>query len=188
MNTIHPDLPLLLVLLGILAACCVTDLKAMRIPNVITFPAMLLALGYHGMTNGLDGLAFAAAGLGVGLGVMLVPFLIGVMGAGDVKLMAAAGAFVGPHLALDAFLATCIFGGLYAAFVLALRRDYLRRVLGALRDSLFFFLAFKKFNYVKQDDQAALPRLCYGVAIALGTVTALVLAASGHGLLATAAG
>lgn len=184
MTSIHTDIPLHLVLIGILAACCVTDLKSRRIPNIITGPAMLLALAYHGMTNGLDGLAFAGLGLVLGLAVMLVPFFLGVMGAGDVKLMAAAGAFLGPYLVLDAFLATSIFGGLYAVFVLARRRDYLRRILGALWDSMAFFMAFKKFNYVKQDSEAALPRLCYGVAIAMGTVTAIMLSMNGYGLFA----
>lgn len=186
MNAIHPDFPLYLALTGVLAICSVTDLKDMRIPNIITFPAMILALAYHGMTNGLDGLAFSALGLAVGLGVMLVPFLMGLMGAGDAKLMAAAGAFLGPYMVLDAFLATSIIGGLYAVFVLAFRRDYLRRVFGALWNSLVFFMAFKRFNYVRQDNGAALPRLCYGVAIALGTVTAMVLSLHGYGLMAQA--
>jgi prepilin peptidase CpaA len=188
MSPINADIPIHLVLFGILAACCVTDLKSRRIPNIVTGPAMLLGLCYHGMTNGPGGLGFAAAGLALGLAVMIVPFLLGVMGAGDVKLMAAAGAILGPYLVLDAFLATSIFGGLYAAVVLALRRDHLRRILSALWDSLSFFIAFKRFNYVKQDSDSALPRLCYGVAIAAGAATAVALSMNGYGLFAAAAG
>lgn len=185
---LNPNLAFDLVLIAILATCCVTDVRGKRIPNLITLPGMLLALIYHGMTSGPDGLVFnpsglgfSAAGLAIGFVVMLVPHILGVMGAGDVKLMAMVGAFLGPYLVLDAFLATSLFGGLYALLVLLGRRDYLKRVFAAIRDMIFHFAAFRTFNYVKQDTESALPRLCYGVAIAMGTVAAMVLSAYGHG-------
>jgi prepilin peptidase CpaA len=182
MFPMHPELPLHLVLIGILAACCVTDLKSRRIPNIITAPTMIVGLAYHGMIYGLDGLAFAGLGLVLGLAVMLVPFLIGLMGAGDVKLMAAAGAILGPNALLDAFLITSLYGGIYALVVLAMNRGYLKRVFLAIRDSLFFFMSFRKFSYVQQDTQSALPRLCYGVAIAAGTMTTMALSLYDRGI------
>ncbi len=95
-------------LIAILSVAVVTDLKAQRIPNFLTLPAILAGLAYHGLTRGLGGLSFAAAGLALGLAVMLVPYLLSVMGGGDVKLMAAVGAWLGVDDLFGAFLFTCL--------------------------------------------------------------------------------
>ena len=85
----HPDLILPLLLSLGMAAC---DLKTRRIPNYLTFGGALgglgFHLGYHGVPGFLDGLA----GLGLGFCLLLVPYLLGGMGAGDVKACAALGA------------------------------------------------------------------------------------------------
>lgn len=162
-----------LILLTILAAATVTDLRSRRIPNLLTVPAMVLGLALHAATGGWGGLLLALGGLGLGLGLMLVPFLFGVMGAGDVKLMAAAGAFLGAGAVLKAFVFTSLAGGVYALAVLALRPAILARSLGAMRDSLNLFLATRQFAYAPAST-GNLPKLAYGAAIAAGTVASLL--------------
>ena len=114
-------------LAAVLLVAVATDLRAMRIPNWLTFPAMLAgvvcnaALGAHagGLSGAWDGLLFSLSGFGLGLGLMLIPFLLRVMGAGDVKLLAAAGAFLGAETVFRAFIWTSLAGGVYALGVLA---------------------------------------------------------------------
>ncbi len=89
------NLYIAILVLAALIIAVVTDLKDQRIPNWLTFTLALAGLAFHGVTGGLDGLGFSLIGLAIGLGVMLPPYLIGVMGGGDVKLMAAVGACLG---------------------------------------------------------------------------------------------
>ena len=159
----------------------VTDLREQRIPNVLTFPLMLAGLVIHGMAGGLGGLTFAVQGLAVGLVVMLIPYMIGVMGAGDVKLMAATGALLGTTAVLHALLLTSIAGGVYALVVLLRHRDILLAIARRFKTAVFCFMGTRRFTYipVTQAENGAeasapkLPRLCYGIAIAAGTTTAM---------------
>ncbi|HBR05569.1 MAG TPA: prepilin peptidase [Desulfovibrio sp.] len=169
---------------AILSVAVVTDLWARKIPNLLTLPAMLAGLAWHGLTRGLDGLAFAAAGLALGLAVMLVPYLMRVMGGGDVKLMAAVGAWLGAGDTFTAFLFTCLAGGLYSLFML-LRHGLLRRILVDLRNAFLVFLATRRMEYapITARSTRPLPRLCYGLAIALGTLASLAWTAWERGTL-----
>lgn len=164
-----------LTLAAILLVAVVTDLKGQRIPNWLTFPAMATALALHGITQGLDGLLFSLAGLALGFGVMIVPYLLGTMGAGDVKLMMATGAFLGVNTTFQAFILTSLAGGLYALIVLVRHTDILKNVFNALIASVTLFMATRRFSYTRQTNDQSFPRLCYGVAIAAGTLSAMII-------------
>lgn len=159
------------------------DLRSQRIPNALTIPLALAALALHALTQGPSGLWFSLSGLGLGLGLMLAPFLFGVMGGGDVKLLAAVGAWLGPQVTLDAFLFTSLFGGAYALLVLARRADVLRGVFLRFWTSLCVTAGAGTFHY-QPEAGARLPRLCYGLAIALGTLAAMGRAVQADGWLA----
>ena len=79
---------------------CVTDLRSRRIPNVLTFGASGAALVFWTWTAGLSGLGLEPGGWMVGCALFLPWFVLGGMGAGDVKLLAALGAWLGPRDAL----------------------------------------------------------------------------------------
>ncbi|MDY0307082.1 MAG: A24 family peptidase [Desulfovibrionaceae bacterium] len=178
------DLLIGAIVCAMLSVAVVTDLWDQKIPNLLTLPAMLAGLAYHWLARGLDGLAFSAAGLALGLAVMLVPFLLRLMGGGDVKLMAAVGAWLGAADVFSAFLFTCLAGGFYALFML-LRLGLLPRVLRNIRDAFLVLLATRKLEYapVPAPVGRPLPRLCYGLAIAAGTVFSLVYTAWERGTL-----
>jgi prepilin peptidase CpaA len=96
------------------------DVRTRKIPNRLTFPAILLALVAHAALGGPAGLMSSLAGLAVAL--VLVPgWLMRWMGAGDVKLMAAAGAWLAWPQAGIALLASLAAGGAIAVFVAARR-------------------------------------------------------------------
>lgn len=99
-----------------------TDLRARRISNRLTYPTMLFGLIANGVLHGWNGLGQSAMGWAIGLGIMLVPFLLRAMGAGDVKLMAAIGAVKGPEFVLIAALYACVAGGLLAVYYLVKER------------------------------------------------------------------
>ena len=74
------------------ALAAVLDMREHRVPNYLTVPAALLGLAYHGLMPGGWGFGVAAAGFGVGFALLLLPWLFGGGGMGDVKLLAALGA------------------------------------------------------------------------------------------------
>lgn len=167
-----------------LAVASLTDLRSQRIPNALTLPCALAALAYHLLIQGPQGLWFSLAGLGVGFGLMLAPFLFRVMGGGDVKLLAAVGAWVGPQMVLVAFLLTSLAGGAYALVLLARRSDVLRGVFTPLRAALYATCATGEFHYQPAPAASGLPKLCYGLAIASGTVAAMLRTVFSSGWLA----
>ena len=104
------------------------DVRTRTIPNRLTFPALLLGLALHAALGGADGFKSALVGMAVAGGILLPGWLFRWMGAGDVKLMAAVGAWMAWPQALIAVLASLVMGGVIALIV-ALRRGLLRTAL-----------------------------------------------------------
>ena len=102
----------------VLCAAAWSDWRVRKIPNVLIVVGTVLAFAAAGVARGGDGLLDCAAGLGVGFALMLPGFLLGFTGAGDVKLLAVVGAFLGPTTVLQVFAATVLVG---ATLVVALR-------------------------------------------------------------------
>lgn len=112
-------LPLVAVALATLAASA-TDLWKFKVYNALTIPTLLAGLGVSTWLGGWGGLASSLMGVGLGFGLLVVFYALGGVGAGDVKLLAAIGAWLGPYLTYQVFIASALFGGLYAlALVLA---------------------------------------------------------------------
>ena len=83
--------------LTVALVACVTDIRSRRIPNVLTFGAAVAGLLFHLATGGRDAGFDSAMGYLAGTALFLPFFLLGGMGAGDIKLLAALGAWIGPH-------------------------------------------------------------------------------------------
>lgn len=100
-------------------AAMLFDLATRRIPNWLNVSSLALALGFHTVTGQLTGLGTALGGFAVGFGILFVLWLIGGGGGGDVKLMAALGAWMGPWWILIVFILSGVYamlgmGGLFA--------------------------------------------------------------------------
>jgi prepilin peptidase CpaA len=108
-----------LVALVVAFGACITDVRSRRIPNVLTFGAAAAAIVFHAITGQLAGLLQSVEGWLVGAAIFFVPFALGGLGAGDVKLLAALGAWVGPLDALWIGLYTGVAGGIIALIVAA---------------------------------------------------------------------
>jgi len=160
------------VLLIVLLVATLTDLSQRRIPNLLTYPAMLMGALVNSYQSGVDGLLFGMGGVALGLGLLLIFHLLGMMGAGDVKLMGAVGSFLGPMGVFQAFLFTALAGGVYAVIVLALKGQLIR-FLKRLWQSLYLSIVQRKPMLLPDEGAKELPVLCYGVAIAVGTTVSM---------------
>ena len=159
--------------LSVTLAACVTDLRSRRIPNALTFSAAAAALLAHGALGGWDGTTTAIAGYLVGLMLFLPFFLLGGMGAGDVKLIAAVGAWLGPSQAVWAVLFTALAGGALAIPV-ALAHGYLRTAFGNLRTLLWQWVLVGPRPVAGIDLESHTgPRLAYAIPIFIGTAAAI---------------
>ncbi|MDI6856859.1 MAG: A24 family peptidase [Dehalococcoidia bacterium] len=107
---------------AVLVSCAATDLATFRVPNVITYPAILFAVLVAAIMPGADFLS-AIAGGGVAFGLMLFALIVsrGAMGLGDVKLATFAGFAVGWPLIAPTLILMALAGGVSAFILLVLR-------------------------------------------------------------------
>src|SRR4051812_27112196 len=112
--------------IGIALVASVFDLQSRRIPNALTFGATATGLIFAAASGGVPGIEAGIAGCALALALWLPLYALGGMGAGDVKLMATIGMWIGPAAVLHALLYASIAGGLLALTV-ALFRGVLRQ-------------------------------------------------------------
>jgi prepilin peptidase CpaA len=153
---------------GVCAA--LIDVKARRIPNRLTYPAMLAGLAVQGAVHGWRGLLASAGGGLLFGGVFLLFYVVRAMGAGDVKLAAALGCIVGLSASLRVLFATALAGAALAMVYMVISG----RIVETLRNTLWVvgFHAqhgLQTHPMVNLDNPSA-SRLPYGVAFAAGTV------------------
>lgn len=169
------------VLVGLLAAAVWHDVRTRRIPNRLVLGGAAAGLAFQTLLPagaglfvtpfGALGLLDGLTGLGLGLLLLLPIYMLGAMGAGDVKLMAMSGAFLGPHDVLGATLLTLVAGGLLALTV-ALSNGRLRQTLTNVRELLFHALVRTVTGGTARLDAPPAPtgKLAYAIAIAAGTL------------------
>ena len=108
-------------LLVILAVAVREDLSSHRLPNGLTLGALALGIALQAYGGGLDGFGLSVVGAAAGLASLLPFYLMKGMGAGDVKLMMAAGAFLGPVDAFVAVLLSLVAGAVIAVLIVVWR-------------------------------------------------------------------
>jgi prepilin peptidase CpaA len=98
----------------VLVIATFTDVRSRRIPNWLVLPFMGLGIGVSGWLHGWHGVLSSLEGAGLGLLIYGLLFFMGGMGAGDVKLCAAIGAWIGPMQLLFSLVFTGLIGGAMA--------------------------------------------------------------------------
>ena len=161
------------VAVGIALLACLYDVSTSRIPNKLTFTTAALAILFHLFAPAGGGWSHAVLGLVVGLLVFFPMFALGAMGAGDVKLMAAVGAWIGAIPILKVALYGSLAGGVLAVAI-ALRSGYLKKAFTNVKMLLMFWWVegIKPFPALTLESTESL-RLPYAVAIAAGLVVTL---------------
>jgi prepilin peptidase CpaA len=162
-------------ILGVVA--CGFDLKTRHIPNILTLGGATAAVAYAFTSHGIGGGLTSVGGWATGLMLFLPFFALGGMGAGDVKLVACIGAWLGPFPAMWVALYAAIAGGVMALIV-ATATGYL----GQACRNLWLLLAHWRVVGIRPLDELTLersgsPRLPYALPIAAGTVAAIWLQA-----------
>jgi prepilin peptidase CpaA len=163
----------LFIVIGItigMTVAAIRDLISKKIPNRLTYPMMLSGLLYHGTSGGTDGLWFSVSGLLLGIGVFLIPYLCGGMGAGDAKLMGAAGALIGSKGVIVAAVISILVGFIYAIILLLINIEYSRSLMHRLKLMAKTFFRTLRFIPIPPGKDEKQPKLSFGLAIALGTM------------------
>ncbi len=96
----------------VLAVATITDVRSRRIPNWLVLPFLCAGIAVSGALRGWHGVGQSFAGMGLGLLIYGVLFWMGGMGAGDVKLCAAIGAWIWPRQLLLALVVTAMAGAI----------------------------------------------------------------------------
>jgi prepilin peptidase CpaA len=117
-----PEIPVVgaAVTLGATALAAWTDLRGFRIPNSLTLPLLATGLVYNALVGGGGPLLGSLLGVLFGGGILFPIYCLGGMGAGDVKLLAGVGAWLGVPGVVYAFIGAGLAGGVYALGLLAL--------------------------------------------------------------------
>lgn len=116
---------------GVASVAALIDLRWRRIPNWLTLAALAAGLVLHVGRSGLAGILVALGGAALGLCLLLPFYAIHAIGAGDVKLLAALGALLGPQALLSVAIYGGLVGGVVAAVMLA-QKGLLRRSLSEI--------------------------------------------------------
>lgn len=157
------------VLVALMAVASWFDVRERRIPNFVTVTGVAVVLGLR-LAAG-DG-AVVAGMFGVGMAILfaLPPFVLGMMGGGDAKLLAVVGGFMGPGRLVGAVLVIAVLGGVLA-LVEAVRRRVLVRTLSSTYGFAKQWVLMGRAGVAPTLESPGTLTVPYGVAIAAGAVT-----------------
>ena len=148
------------------------DGKELRVPNWITFPMVLSGIAYNTWCYGWAGLGDSLIGTAVGLACLLPLYSVGGMGAGDVKLMAGVGAWLGASVTFYAFCVSTVVGAVMAVGMVLYRKAFFKHYANLLtileewrqiRDP-------RKLSEIAAKRKPTMLLLPYGIPICIGSI------------------
>ena len=148
------------------------DWRYRKVPNWLNLSLILAGLAVQGIFHGWSGLWMGLLGMLLGFGLLIIPWLMHAMGAGDVKLMAAIGVWLGPALTLRAFCVGAILAGAIAVIMIILGRRLWQAYanLGLIMTKLNSWkMAFSDFGSVQMLKSTS-QLLPYGVPLSIGAL------------------
>lgn len=163
--------PIWLVTIALVVAAVIDGYK-LKVPNWITFPLILSGWAFSAITFGWAGLGWSLVGTFVGLALLLPAYAIGGMGAGDVKLFAGVGAWVGCTVALYAFCVSAVVGGVIAIVMVLARKQWKHHYyqfwniwheIVTIRDP-------EQLSMIAAERKKSMLLLPYGIPLAIGTI------------------
>jgi prepilin peptidase CpaA len=163
----------------VLVVAAVIDGWKLRVPNWITFPLILCGWVYGFAAAGWGGLGWSLLGTAVGLMLLLPAYAIGGMGAGDVKLMAGIGAWIGVSSMADllcAFCVSAILGGFIAIGMVLWQRSWQHHFLQffTISTEIVEIRDPNVLSTIAAKRKSSMLLLPYGIPIAIGTIAYFV--------------
>jgi prepilin peptidase CpaA len=157
---------------AVLVEAAIIDGLQLRVPNWLTYHLAAAGLALAAYDGGSAGLLWSLAGLAAGLALLLPLYAIGGMGAGDVKLLAAVGAWTGATAVFWAFAVSAVVGGVIAlVMAIASGRFLLHYV--RLREITREILVVRdpvELSRRAAERKPTMLLLPYGIPLALGTI------------------
>ena len=156
----------------LLIIAAVIDGIQLKVPNWLTFPMILSGLVVSTIVFGWEGLQWSFLGMLVGLGCLLPLYAIGGMGAGDVKLLAGVGAWVGVTQTLWAFVLTAIFGAIIAIVMVIISKKWRHHQAQflSIMSEIMVIRSPEKLSTIAAERKPSMMLLPYGIPIAIGTI------------------
>jgi prepilin peptidase CpaA len=161
---------------AVLVVAAVIDGIALKVPNWLTFPFIVTGWIFGVCAGGWEGLGSSLLGTAVGLGLLLPLYAIGGMGAGDVKLLAGVGAWLGSSITFFAFCWSTVVGAAIAVLMVLVRKGW-----GKHRDQFFMILSEilvirnpQQLSAIAAERKSSMLLLPYGIPIAIGSIAYFV--------------
>ncbi|MCM1988191.1 A24 family peptidase [Oceanirhabdus seepicola] len=161
-----------IILVLVLIICLITDVKEQMIYNKVIFPTLITVVPLHLILNGVGGLKSSLLGLLVGFSLLLIPYFLGGIGAGDVKLLALIGAIKGSFFVLNTALYMAVIGGLIALIIILVNKETARCFKGMIIWVVSFFQGVR--YKLELPTSALIKKYPYGVAIVGGAAICLI--------------
>lgn len=157
---------------ALLIVAAYIDGKQLRVPNWLTFPMVFSGLLFSGWMGGWSGLGDGFLGMLVGLACLLPLYAVGGMGAGDVKLMAGVGAWLGVKTTFYAFCVSTVVGAMMAVAMVLYRKSFRKHY----ANFLMIFMEWMQVRNPRELSEIAARRkssmllLPYGIPICIGSI------------------
>lgn len=167
--------PVAWIVTTLLIEAAVIDGIQLRVPNWLTYHFALAGVALAWWLGGSAALLWSLRGLAVGLGLLLPLYAIGGMGAGDVKLLAGVGAWIGAAMTVRAFAVSAIVGGLIALAMMLRSGDlggYLYRAVAIARE-IVEVRNPARLAALAAERKPRMTLLPYGIPLAIGTIGTL---------------
>lgn len=156
----------------VMIVAAVIDGMILKVPNWLTYPFIVSGWIYGTITWGFSGLGFSLLGTVVGMTLLLVVRAVGGMGAGDVKLLAGLGAWLGASIAFWAFIWTTVVGGIIAVIMIAMSGNWFKHY-AMFRQIIHEFVTIRnpeKLAAIARERKPTMKLLPYGIPMAIGSI------------------
>ena len=162
----------------VLVVAAVIDGMILKVPNWLTFPFIAMGWIHWTVEGGFSGLGFSLFGTLVGMMLLLVLRNVGGMGAGDVKLLAGVGAWLGAMVTLKAFAATAIVGGVMAVVMILMSGNWHKHYAMAhqIIEEWKTIRSPSKLAAIARERKPTMKLLPYGIPMAIGSIAYFALA------------
>jgi prepilin peptidase CpaA len=156
------------IFLIVLVICFITDVREQKIYNKIVLPSILIMLVLNSWYYGFIGFKLSSLGFLTGIGILIIPYLFGGMGAGDVKLLAFIGAAKGVTFVINSAIYMAVFGGIVALAILVFNKQ----AVGFFKSvfSWIVSLFYKVRRDIEFSNSGGKNKFPYGIAIVAGAL------------------